>query len=490
MRKIRRLLIANRSEIAIRIIRTARKKGIETVAVFSDVDREALHVKAADQAILIGPAPSKESYLAIDRIITAALQSKCDAIHPGYGFLSENAAFATAVEEAGLIFVGPSAAAIDILGDKLMAKELAAKNQIPLVPGSDGPIDDPEDALSLAQEIGYPVMLKAAAGGGGKGMRIVYKPGEFLSAFERARSEALQSFGSGAVFIEKFIASPKHIEVQIIADKHGNVRHLFERDCSVQRRHQKVIEEAPAPIISEVLRKRMTDAAIKLAQVSGYENAGTVEFLVDRKERFYFLEMNTRLQVEHPVTEMITGLDLVDLQLDIAEGKPISFDQSEIHIHGHSIELRVYAEDASADFIPSIGTITKYEQPQGPGIRLDDGFQCGDDISIFYDPMIAKLVVHGPTRKMAIDRMIDAIQQFDIDGVDTTLDFGAFVCNHMMFRKGTHSTHFVKDCYEPQEVDQEVLDVIKKMSNAIYKQWKDKIVVPRTSRGWNNIEVP
>lgn len=484
MNKIERLLIANRGEIAVRIARSARRRGIETLAIYSDADRNALHVAVADHAINIGPPPSRDSYLRSDLIIEQALKHQCDAIHPGYGFLSEDPSFARDVKKSGLLFVGPDESSIALMGDKLAAKKLAARLDIPLVPGSDDPITHPEEAISFAQEIGFPVMLKAAGGGGGKGMRIVYEAKDFLSAFERSSSEALQSFGNGAVFIEKYIESPKHIEVQILADQHGSVLHLFERDCSVQRRHQKVIEEAPAPIMSARLRSKITDAAIKLAKASNYVNAGTVEFLVDGEDTFYFLEMNTRLQVEHPVTEMITGLDLVQLQLSVAEGLPLPIQQEDLHIKGHSIELRVYAEDPKSDFVPSIGKIEHYQEPDLTNVRIDSGFRQDDEINIYYDPMIAKLIVYGANRKMAIEKMIEAIQKFEVRGVETTLAFGASVCANEVFAQGKHTTRFVQDAFDFTEIPREHVKIIREIAKQAYRKKNQQLKVPDTSVDW------
>lgn len=484
MNKIQRLLIANRGEIAVRIADSARKRGIETVAIYSDADRNALHVEVSDHAVNIGPPPSRDSYLRADLIIEQALKHQCDAIHPGYGFLSEDPSFAKAVKENGLLFIGPDEESIALMGDKLAAKRLAERLDIPLVPGSDGPITHPKEAISLAQEIGFPVMLKAAGGGGGKGMRIVYEAEEFIAAFERSSSEALQSFGNGAVFIEKYIESPKHIEVQILADHHGSVLHLFERDCSVQRRHQKVIEEAPAPIMNARLRSKLTNAAIKLAKASNYVNAGTVEFLVDGDDAFYFLEMNTRLQVEHPVTELITGLDLVQLQLSIAEGHPLPIEQDELTIKGHSIELRVYAEDPTTDFVPSIGRIERYSEPALSNVRIDSGFRQGDEISIYYDPMIAKLIVYGANRKMAIEKMIEAIQRFEVKGVETTLAFGASVCTNQVFIEGKHTTRFVQDEFDASTIPPRHVKIMKEISRHVYQIKKQELKVPRTSSDW------
>src|SRR5690606_29718223 len=420
---IKKILIANRGEISLRIIRTAREMGIQTVAVYSEADRQALHVRLADEAVCLGPAPSSQSYLLGDKIIQVALALKVDAIHPGYGFLSENAAFARKVREAGIIFIGPSAEAIEMMGNKVAARQAASRYQIPMVPGTEEAISDISLAKSKASEIGYPILIKASAGGGGKGMRIVANEAEFDSQMYRAISEAESAFGDGSVFIEKYLTSPRHIEIQVLGDQHGNYVHLFERECSIQRRHQKVIEEAPSAALNEEQRQAMGNAAIKVAKACGYYSAGTVEFIVDQDLSFYFLEMNTRLQVEHPVTELITGKDLVKEQIRIAEGEPLSFSQDELKIQGHAIEIRVYAEDPSNNFLPAIGTLHSYKRPQGPGIRVDDGFEEGMDIPIHYDPLIGKLITYHSSRQEAIERMIRAIDEFQITGVETTLSF-------------------------------------------------------------------
>lgn len=442
--------MANRGEIALRIMRSAKEMGIATVAVYSEADRKALHVRFADEAYLLGPAPSSESYLKGSKIIETALKCGAQAIHPGYGFLSENAAFAKAVEEAGLIFVGPSAHSIEIMGSKLAAKEAVAKFNVPLVPGTPGAITDPEEAKAYCNKIGYPMLIKASAGGGGKGMRIVNEEKELEEQMARAIGEATSAFGDGSVFIEKYIGSPRHIEIQILGDKQGNVVYLFERDCSVQRRHQKVIEEAPSAVLTPQLRQQMGEAAVKVAQSCGYYNAGTVEFILNENLEFYFLEMNTRLQVEHPVTEMITGLDLVKEQIRIAEGQSLSFEQKDLKIHGHALEIRVYAEDPTNNFLPDTGTLQTYVRPQGPGIRLDDGMEQGQEIPIYYDPMIAKLIVHAATRAEAIERMIRAIDEYKVTGVATTLPFCKMVMQHPVFRNEWFDTHFVPKYYKPE----------------------------------------
>jgi propionyl-CoA carboxylase alpha chain len=453
MSEIKKLLVANRGEISLRIMRTAREMGIATVAVFSEADRNSPHVKFADEAICLGPPPSSESYLLGNKIIQIAKDLGVDAIHPGYGFLSENESFAKAVAAAGLIFVGPSPEAIRIMGSKLAAKQAVSKYDIPLVPGTEEAISNIGEAKKRAVEIGYPILIKASAGGGGKGMRIVENETEFEEQMQRAASEAKSAFGDEAVFIEKFITSPRHIEIQILGDQHGNVVHLFERECSIQRRHQKVIEEAPSAVVSEEMRKAMGDAAVGVAKACNYYGAGTVEFIVDDQLNFYFLEMNTRLQVEHPVTEMITGKDLVCEQLKIAAGHPLDFSQEDLKIHGHAVEVRVYAEDPKNNFLPDIGTLVTYQRPQGPGIRVDDGFEEGMTIPIYYDPMIAKLITHAADRNSAIDRMIHAIDDYKISGIQTTLGFCRFALNHHAFRSGNFNTKFVENFFSPAVLD-------------------------------------
>lgn len=449
MSRIRKLLVANRGEIALRVMRSAREMGIETVAVFSEADRNALHVRFADEAVCIGPPPSNESYLRIDKLIEAAKQTGADAIHPGYGFLSENEEFAQRVENAGLIFVGPSAQSITVMGSKLAAKEAVAKFNVPLVPGTAEPITDLNKAKKVAAEIGYPILIKASAGGGGKGMRIVEREADFQEQMDRAVSEATSAFGDGSVFIEKYVTQPRHIEFQIFGDQHGNVVHFFERECSIQRRHQKVIEEAPSSVLTPELRQAMGEAAINVAKSCGYYGAGTVEFILDENLNFYFLEMNTRLQVEHPVTEMITGVDLVKLQLKIAEGERLPFRQEDITMHGHAIEVRVYAEDPANNFLPDIGRLKTYKRPQGNGIRIDDGFEQGMSIPFYYDPMIAKMICHAETREQAIQKTIRAIDEYEITGLETTLGFCKYVMQHEAFRTGQFDTKFVEKHFTP-----------------------------------------
>ena len=449
----KKILVANRGEIALRIMRTAKRMGILTVAVYSDADRQMPHVLFADEAIGIGPAPSADSYLVIDKIINAAKSVGADGIHPGYGFLSENAAFAKAIKKAGLTFIGPNIHAIEVMGSKLAAKDAVKSHDIPMVPGIDEAIEDTKEAQKIAKEIGFPILIKASAGGGGKGMRIVQNEEELPEQMERAISEAISAFGDGSVFIEKYVTSPRHIEIQILADKHGNVVHLFERECSIQRRHQKVIEEAPSSVLTQALRDEMGEAAVKVAKACNYEGAGTVEFLLDDQMNFYFLEMNTRLQVEHPVTEMITGIDLVEQQIKIADGERLSFEQSDLTIKGHAMELRVYAEDPLNNFLPSIGNLSVYKRPEGEHIRVDDGYEEGMDIPIYYDPMIAKLITFGHNRKSAIAKMKEAIADYDIEGIETTLAFGAFVFRHEDFVTGNFDTHFVKNNFSAEMVE-------------------------------------
>jgi propionyl-CoA carboxylase alpha chain len=448
----RKILVANRGEIALRIMRTIRKMGIKSVAVFSEADRNSPHVAFADEAVYIGSAPSNQSYLNGDKIIAICKELGVDGIHPGYGFLSENAEFAQKVEDAGITFIGPGPDAMRIMGSKLAAKESVKKYNIPMVPGIDKAVEDVNLAIEVANKIGYPVLIKASAGGGGKGMRIVEKAEDMQEQMERAISEAKSSFGDGSVFLEKYVASPRHIEVQVVADKFGNVIHAFERECSIQRRHQKVIEETPSAIITPELRKQIGEAAVLVAKSCNYSSTGTVEFLMDEKLNFYFLEMNTRLQVEHCVSEMITGLDLVEHQIRVARGEKLSITQDDIKMNGHAIELRVYAEDPLNNFMPSIGTLTRYQKPAGEGIRVDDGYEQGMSIPIYYDPMIAKLIVHGKTRTEAIQKMLEAIKAYKIEGVSTTLPFGTFVLEHEAFCSGQFDTHFVKNYYTPEKI--------------------------------------
>jgi pyruvate carboxylase subunit A len=451
----KKILVANRGEIALRVMRTIRRMGIKTVAVYSEADRNAPHVRFADEAVCLGPAPSNQSYLKGDKIIKFALDMGVEGIHPGYGFLSENAQFADAVEKAGITFIGPGSQAIEVMGSKLAAKDAVKKYNIPMVPGLDKAITDHAAALAFAKEIGFPVLIKASAGGGGKGMRMVEHENDFISQMERAISEATSAFGDGSVFVEKYVTSPRHIELQVLADKHGNYLHLFERECSVQRRHQKVVEEAPSTVLTPELREKMGQDAVNVARACDYVGAGTVEFLVDDQLNYYFLEMNTRLQVEHPVTELITGVDLVEQQIRIARNEPLKIKQEDLSINGHALELRVYAEDPKDNFLPSVGTLSTYHRPEGENIRLDDGYEEGMAIPIYYDPMISKLITYGPTRQAALRTMLDAIAHYDIKGVATTLAFGRFVFQHEAFISGNFDTHFVKKYFTPEGIAEE-----------------------------------
>lgn len=448
----KKILVANRGEIAIRVMKTAKKMGIKTVAIYSTADRKSPHVRYADEAVWIGEGPSNQSYLLGDKIIEVAKSLNVDAIHPGYGFLSENADFAAACESDDVIFIGPNAKAIKIMGNKLAAKDAVKHYDIPMVPGIEEAITDVEKAKLIATSIGFPILIKAAAGGGGKGMRVVENAAELESQMKRAISEATSAFGDGSVFIEKYVSSPRHIEIQIMADTHGNIIHLFERECSIQRRHQKVIEEAPSSVLTAELRAKMGEAAIKVAKACDYVGAGTVEFLLDENHNFYFLEMNTRLQVEHPVTELITNTDLVELQIRVARGEVLPIKQNDLQIKGHALELRVYAEDPLNDFLPSVGHLDVYELPKGENIRVDNGFEQGMDIPIYYDPMLAKLITYGNTRAEAIDEMLNAINNYHIEGIETTLPFGTFVCEHAAFRSGNFDTHFVKKYYSTEDL--------------------------------------
>src|SRR5712691_9568338 len=442
-----KILIANRGEIACRVIRTARRMGIRAVAVYSEADAEALHVRAADEAVPIGPAPSAESYLRIDRIIEACRKTGAEAVHPGYGFLSERADFATALAAAGIVFIGPSPEAIAVMGDKIAAKRLAHEAGVATVPGHLDTIADPERAVSIASEIGYPVMIKAAAGGGGKGMRIAHSDAELREGFSGAQHEARSSFGDDRVFLEKYIEEPRHIEIQLLGDAHGNIVHLGERECSIQRRHQKVIEEAPSPFIDAQTRAAMGAQAVALARAVGYRSAGTVEFIVDRQRNFYFLEMNTLLQVEHPVTEKVTGTDLVELMIRIAAGEKLPFDQKAVRHTGWAIEARVYAEDPTRNFLPSIGRLIRYRTPEGDRLRLDSGVAEGSEITLYYDPMIAKLITYGADRAVAIDRLRQALDGFYIAGVRHNIAFLAAVAARERFREGRLSTDFIAESF-------------------------------------------
>src|SRR5579863_5452286 len=446
----KRILIANRGEIACRIMKTARRMGIETVAVYSEADRDAVHVEMADQAVLIGPPPAAESYLSIEKILAACKQSGAQAVHPGYGFLSEREAFAKALTQAGIVFIGPNADAIAAMGDKIAAKKAAARAMVSTVPGHLGIITDEIEAVQIADDIGYPVMIKASAGGGGKGMRIAHSSGEVAEGFARARSEAKSSFGDDRVFIEKFITDPRHIEIQVLGDKHGNVVHLGERECSIQRRNQKVAEESPSPLLDEKTRAAMGEQAVALSKAVGYDSAGTVEFVAGQDKSFFFLEMNTRLQVEHPVTELVTGIDLVEQMIRVASGEPLSFKQGDIKLSGWAVESRIYAEDPYRNFAPSIGRLVRYRPPaegdrDGVTVRNDTGVYEGGEISLYYDPMIAKLVTHAKTRAAAIDAQADALDAFTIEGIRHNIPFLAAIMQHPRWRAGKLSTAFIAE---------------------------------------------
>nr|WP_221442796.1 acetyl-CoA carboxylase biotin carboxylase subunit [Aequorivita sp. 609] len=479
---IKKILVANRGEIALRIMKTARNMGIKTVAVYSEADRNSPHVKFADEAVCIGPPPSNESYLLGDNIIKVSKDLNVDAIHPGYGFLSENAEFGEKVEKSGMIFIGPKSHAIRVMGSKLAAKEAVKAYDIPMVPGTDEAITDVEAAKQIAREIGFPILIKASAGGGGKGMRVVENAEEFEDQMKRAISEAENAFGDGSVFIEKFVTSPRHIEIQVLADNFGNTVHLFERDCSIQRRHQKVVEEAPSSVLTPELRKTMGEAAIKVAKACDYVGAGTVEFLLDENLNFYFLEMNTRLQVEHPVTELITGLDLVEQQINVANNEKLAFSQEDIKIKGHAFEVRVYAEDPLNNFMPSVGKLEVYRPPSGENIRVDDGFTEGMQVPIQYDPMLSKLITYGKTRNAAMQRMLEAIANYDVQGVSTTLPFGKFVFEHEAFRSGNFDTNFVKKYYSEDKlkaINEEEAKVAALFALKQYFKDSEKLQLPK-----------
>ena len=470
----KKVLIANRGEIARRVIRTLKKMNIKSVAIYSDADKNAPHVLEADEAVYVGKSPSSESYLQQDLILQYCKDLGVEGIHPGYGFLSENAGFAKKVKAAGIKLIGPSPESMEVMGDKLRAKQAVKKFNVPLVPGVDEAISDVEAAKLIAEEVGYPILIKASAGGGGKGMRLVQNSAEFEEQMTMAQNEARSSFGDDAVFIEKFVDKPRHIEIQIFADQQGNVVYLFERECSIQRRHQKVVEEAPSAILTPELRKEMGKAAVAVCKACNYEGAGTVEFLLDGKLNFYFLEMNTRLQVEHPVTEEITGLDLVEWQILVARGERLPKLQDEIKINGHAVEIRVYAEDTLNGFTPDIGTLNRYRIPSGNHVRVDDAFLEGMDIPIYYDPMIAKLVVWGENRAQAIERAIEAIDNYQISGVKTTLGFGKYVLKHPAFRSGDFDTNFVKHYFQdPTIMHEAMLEEEDALLHAVDDIWSD-----------------
>ncbi len=470
----KKVLIANRGEIARRVIRTLKKMNIKSVAIYSDADKNAPHVLEADEAVYVGKSPSAESYLQQDLILQYCKDLGVEGIHPGYGFLSENAGFAKKVKAAGMKLIGPSPESMEVMGDKLSAKQAVKKFNVPLVPGVDEAISDVDAAKLIAEEVGYPILIKASAGGGGKGMRLVENSAEFEEQMTMAQNEARSSFGDDAVFIEKFVDKPRHIEIQVFADQQGNVVYLFERECSIQRRHQKVVEEAPSAILTPELRKEMGEAAVAVCKACNYEGAGTVEFLLDGKLNFYFLEMNTRLQVEHPVTEEITGLDLVEWQIRVARGERLPKLQDELKINGHAVEIRVYAEDTLNGFTPDIGTLNRYRIPSGNHVRVDDAFLEGMDIPIYYDPMIAKLVVWGENRAQAIERAIDAIDNYQISGVKTTLDFGKYVLKHPAFRSGDFDTNFVKHYFQdPTVMHEAMLEEEDALLHAVDDIWLD-----------------
>lgn len=483
MKHIKKVLIANRGEIAIRVMRTCREMGITTVAVYSEADRTSLHVRYAHEAYFIGPAPSSESYLNIDRIIEAAKKSGSDAIHPGYGFLSENPAFAKRCSEEGIIFIGPSAEVMLVMGDKIKAREAMKKAGIPVVPGTEGSISDEKEALEVIRQIGLPVMIKAAAGGGGKGMRLVHNEADIESSLRAARSEAMAAFGDNAVYIEKYITSPHHIEFQILMDSHGNAVHLFERECSVQRRHQKMIEETPSPLMTPELRKKMGDTAVAAAKSVNYLGAGTIEFLVDNDLNYYFLEMNTRLQVEHPITERVTGVDLVKQQIKIAEGKPLAFTQEELVQRGHAIECRINAEDPDNNFMPAPGKVHKIKEPSGLGIRIDGYVYEGYEIPIYYDSMISKLIVWGKTRQIAIERMRRALYEYKITGVKTSVKFLERIMETPDFVEGKYDTHFIEKNRElltrEIEVSREIEDMVIISAYIDYLERLAKVYSPK-----------
>ncbi|MCS3861799.1 propionyl-CoA carboxylase alpha chain [Salinibacter ruber] len=450
-----KVLVANRGEIAVRVLRTCHEQGLNTVAVYSTPDRSAPHVRRADEAYHIGPAAAAQSYLDSEAILEAARRSGADAIHPGYGFLSENAAFAEACAEAGVHFVGPPAAAIRAMGDKTAARQLMKEAGVPMAPGTTDAVASTEEGEEIAEDIGYPVLIKAAAGGGGKGMRIVHEPEHFAGAMDRAQGEAASSFGDGRVFIEKYIEEPRHIEFQILADHHGNTVHLFERECSIQRRHQKVIEEAPSSVLTPEVRREMGEAAVAAAESCGYRNAGTVEFLVDADLNYYFMEMNTRLQVEHPVTEWVTGVDLVAEQLRVAQGEALGYTTDDLSINGHAMESRVYAEDPASNFLPDPGPLKRHSAPSGVGVRVDAGVEEGGEVLIHYDPMISKLTTWGKDRTAAIDRMIRALDEYEVASMATTIPFCRFAMEHEGFRAGDFTTHFVDEEFDPSALQLE-----------------------------------
>ncbi|MEW6003710.1 MAG: acetyl-CoA carboxylase biotin carboxylase subunit [Stygiobacter sp.] len=493
---IKRILIANRGEIAHRIIKACRELNITSIAIYSEADKNSLHVRRADEAYLIGPPPANESYLNKEKIIELAKKVKADAIHPGYGFLSENYEFIELVEKSGIIFIGPSSASVKLMGGKTEARTLMKQNNVPIVPGTTEPISNIEEGKKIAKEIGYPIMLKAVSGGGGKGMRKVFSQQEFENAFNLATSESKKAFGNSEVYIEKYIENPKHIEVQILADKHGNYLHLFERECSMQRRHQKVIEEAPSITINENIRKKITQTAIQAAKACNYYNAGTIEFLLDKNKNFYFLEMNTRLQVEHPVTEMITGFDIVKEQIKIAEGKELSIKQEDLNIFGHAIECRIYAEDVENNFSPSTGKITLHRLTSGPGIRIERGIDVSSDVPIYYDPMLAKVIAWGSNREEAIARMKRALSEYQICGVITNIPFYKWILSQEEFLDGSFDINFIENKFIPlipnkwkENLPEEYEEVIASLSALLKEEKKNNSASYNKSKksSWRNL---
>ena len=467
-----KILVANRGEIALRVMRSAREMGIKTVAVYSEADRTMPFVQYADEAVCIGPAPSSQSYLLGEKIIAVAKEKGVDGIHPGYGFLSENARFAQQVTDAGIIFIGPSASSIEVMGSKLAAKQAAQQFGVPMVPGTETPLRSVEEAREVVKKTGFPILIKASAGGGGKGMRVVNAPEELEEQIRMAKSEALNAFGDDAVFIEKYVGSPRHIEIQVLGDTHGNCVYLFERECSIQRRHQKLIEEAPSSCLTPAIRAAMGQCAVDVARACNYYGAGTVEFLVDEQLNFYFLEMNTRLQVEHPVTELITGLDLVKEQIKIARGEKLTFTQESLKINGHAIELRICAEDPANNFLPDTGKLETYIRPQGYGVRVDDGYEQGMDIPIYYDPMIAKLIAWGSTREEARLRLIRAIEEYQVKGIKTTLPFGRWALQQPAFIEGNFDTNFIGKYFTPQSLQMEPAETDKLAAILAAQVWQ------------------
>ena len=486
----KKILIANRGEIALRVMRSAKEMGIKTVAIYSEADRLSPHVKYADEAVCVGPPPSAESYLNVEKIIEVCKSLAVDAIHPGYGFLSENADFARRLIKENIILIGPSADAMEMMGDKLKAKATVKQFDVPMVPGTDEKITDVEEAKAIAEGIGYPILIKAAAGGGGKGMRVVEQAKDFEEQMKLAVSEAISSFGDGSVFIERYVGSPRHIEIQILADTHGNVVHLFERECSIQRRHQKVIEEAPSAVLTPEIREAMGQCAVNVAKSCNYVGAGTVEFLLDENKDFYFLEMNTRLQVEHPVTEMITAVDLVKEQIKIAQGNKLSFTQADLSIDGHALEVRVYAEDPMNNFAPDIGTLQRYTLPDSVGVRVDNGFEEGMEIPIYYDSMLSKLITYGKDREEAISRMKRAIQDYTIVGVKTTLPFASLVMDNAHFISGDFDTHFVKTHFTDSSVldnsNEEEAQIAALLAKHLQSENSSQISVEKRSQSSSN----